>query len=144
MKKYLLIGAIGVLAAACRPAANDAAPAVEKDTAAAPAATPPAKTEDHQEFYDNGALKIEGKKVNGKRHGQWTSYYPDGKKWSETTFDNGVKSGPTRSFYENGMMRYSGQYKNDEKAGTWNFYNDAGVLEKTADLSAPGAVDPEK
>lgn len=91
--------------------------------------------EEYSEVYDNGNLKLKGKKVNGQRDGLWVSYYQNGTKWSETTFEAGVKKGPTTTYYEDGMMRYTGQFKDDKKTGIWKFYNKEGKLEKTLDLS---------
>lgn len=96
--------------------------------------------EEHKETYDNGNLRIKGKKVNGKREGLWVSYYQNGNKWSETTFEAGVKSGPTTTYYEDGMMRYTGQYENDLKTGTWKFYTEDGKLDQTLDLSTEVAA----
>lgn len=89
----------------------------------------------YREFYPDSALKIEGRQVNGQREGKWSSYYPNGLKWSETTFRAGIKDGPTITYYENGIMRYSGQYYNDYKTGIWQFYNEEGKLDKTVDLT---------
>jgi antitoxin component YwqK of YwqJK toxin-antitoxin module len=81
----------------------------------------------YQEFYDNGALKIEGNKdINGQRSGIWTSYYENGIKWSETYYRKGLKDGHSITFYPNGQVRFIGEYKNDEKYGEWTFNNEDG------------------
>jgi antitoxin component YwqK of YwqJK toxin-antitoxin module len=82
-----------------------------------------------QEFYPNGALKMEGKNdENGLRNGLWIAYYENGKKWSESYYVKGKKSGHSLSFYPNGNVRYVGEYLNDEKIGTWKFYDENGDL----------------
>jgi antitoxin component YwqK of YwqJK toxin-antitoxin module len=91
--------------------------------------------EDYTEFYDNGQIKIEGKTVNGKRHGVWKSYYENGLKWSETSFNMGLKSGITTTYLEDGMMRYKGQFYNDERTGEWLFYDSAGYIMKKIDFT---------
>lgn len=91
--------------------------------------------EDYTEFYDNGQIKIEGKTVNGKRHGMWKSYYENGLKWSETSFNMGQKSGLTTTYLEDGMMRYQGQYYNDERTGEWLFYDSLGYIMKKIDFT---------
>jgi antitoxin component YwqK of YwqJK toxin-antitoxin module len=91
--------------------------------------------EDYTEFYDNGQIKIEGKTVNGKRHGMWKSYYENGLKWSETSFNMGLKSGLTTTYLEDGMMRYKGQYYNDERTGEWLFYDSLGYIMKKIDFT---------
>jgi len=82
-----------------------------------------------QEFYPNGALKMEGKNdENGLRNGLWIAYYEDGTKWSESYYVKGKKSGHSLSFYPNGNVRYVGEYLDDEKIGTWKFYDENGDL----------------
>lgn len=129
MKRLVLFSSTLLFLASC--ATNDQN-APEKDSA--PAEQVKTVTKEYREQYDSGQLKIEGKMVNDQRQGLWKSYYPDGKKWSETTFDKGVKSGNTTTYFENGMMRYNGQYKNDQKVGVWNLYNPDGTLEKAVNL----------
>jgi antitoxin component YwqK of YwqJK toxin-antitoxin module len=111
---------------------NQSKTAPEEEKQETPAVS---NSEIYREFYPDSALKIEGRQVNGQREGKWTSYYPNGLKWSETTFRAGVKDGPTITYYESGIMRYSGQYYNDYKTGIWQFYNEEGKLDKTVDLT---------
>jgi antitoxin component YwqK of YwqJK toxin-antitoxin module len=44
------------------------------------------QVEDYIEHYPTGIKKLEGKKVEGKRHGRWIFYYDNGMKWSEGTY----------------------------------------------------------
>lgn len=82
-----------------------------------------------QEFYPNGALKIEGKNdEDGQRNGLWIAYYENGTKWSESYYVKGKKSGHSLSFYPNGNVRYVGEYLEDVKTGTWKFYDENGDL----------------
>lgn len=134
MKHFFFFLFVSASLAGC--GSNKPAPPKEKDV---PTETQKRVRKEFQEKYASGQIKIEGTLVNEKRHGLWKSYYPDGKKWSETTFVDGVKTGPTTTYYENGMMRYNGQYENDEKVGIWNLYNTEGVLEKSVNLDE----DPE-
>lgn len=84
-------------------------------------------TKNYQEFYDNGALKIEGDNdINGKRSGLWVSYYENGIKWSETYYRKGLKDGHSLTFYPNGQVRFIGEYKEDVKTGDWVFNNEDG------------------
>lgn len=84
---------------------------------------------DYEEFYESGALKIEGDfDENQARNGLWISYYEDGKKWSESLYLHGKKEGHSVTFFPNGKVRYIGEYKNDEKFGLWRFYDEAGEL----------------
>lgn len=81
----------------------------------------------YTELHENGAVKIEGMNDgNGLRTGIWTSYYPDGTKWSESHYIKGMKEGHSVTFYENGQKRYIGEYKNDKQVGEWIFYDEEG------------------
>jgi antitoxin component YwqK of YwqJK toxin-antitoxin module len=82
---------------------------------------------EYKEYHENGQLKIEGiNNADGLRTGIWTSYYPDGKKWSESHYILGLKEGHSVTFYENGNIRYIGEYKNDKQTGEWTFYDEEG------------------
>ena len=59
------------------------------------------------EFYQNGQIAQTGYFLNGKNHGLWTSYNPDGTKKAE------------------------GNFKNGKKVDAWFFWNDAVLIEVT-------------
>ena len=84
-------------------------------------------------FYDNGKMKFQGFMKNGKRDGLWRSFYENGAKWSETTFDQGKKTGRTTTWYENSQMRYDGFYTNDVESGKWTFWDENGKQTQTKD-----------
>lgn len=85
--------------------------------------------------YPNGVLKIMGNYVNGKRDGQWYSWYETGKPWSETFFDKGIKNGATKTWHETGRLRYEGQYANDKEVGIWKYYDEKGNLIRAVNFS---------
>jgi len=79
----------------------------------------------HVEYHPNHKLFIEGSYKDGKREGEWKSWYENGNLWSVGTFKAGVQVGKTMTYYENGNLRYSGIYDNNEKrTGTWKFYDE--------------------
>jgi antitoxin component YwqK of YwqJK toxin-antitoxin module len=60
------------------------------------------------EYHKNNTVYIEGNYKNGKRNGEW------------------------KSWYENGNLRYSGNYDQESKrTGTWNFYDENNNLIQT-------------
>lgn len=59
----------------------------------------PAKKEYHREFYENGALKAEGWKVQDQKTAYWYNYYP------------------------NGNISEKGHFRNNQKEGYWYFYS---------------------
>jgi antitoxin component YwqK of YwqJK toxin-antitoxin module len=91
--------------------------------------------ENYLERYPNGLKKIEGKLINGQRHGIWTYYYENGMKWSEGKYKRGVRDGFSIVYYENGRKKLVGDYKNDLKIGIWKVWNDDGSLAAEVDLN---------
>lgn len=84
---------------------------------------------DYQEYYESGALKVEGDLDDADaRNGLWLSYYENGSKWSESMYVHGKKNGHSVTFFPNGKIRYIGEYKDDEKSGNWRFFDEAGLL----------------
>src|SRR5688500_18058120 len=82
-------------------------------------------------FYEDGKTQIKGKLKNEKRNGLWTYWYPNGNKWSECEYKEGLKHGRTTVWYENGKKRYEGYYTEDKKSGEWKYWDEAGNLLKT-------------
>ncbi len=107
-------------------------------------------------FYEGGVKKEEGNYLDGKKTGLWKEWrrdgsliemgvYIDGKeegvhteywgsKWgnkkkSETTFLNGVATGPTTTWWNNGNMESKGEYLEDEKTGSWTRWYPGRTLE---------------
>lgn len=83
--------------------------------------------------YKNGQVEMQGMMKNGNREGLWKSFYEDGTQWSQTTFKEGKKEGPTTTWYENGKKRYEGFYKNDSESGVWKYYDEKGNFIKNFD-----------
>jgi antitoxin component YwqK of YwqJK toxin-antitoxin module len=80
-----------------------------------------------KDYYDTGALMMEGPMANGVRNGKWTSYFPDGKVQSTGVFKDGISVGKTQVYYENGNLWMDGFYKDDDhRCGEWVFYDEQG------------------
>ncbi len=92
------------------------------------------KVENVLERYPSGKKKLEGKLVNGERHGKWIYYYDNGYIWSEGKFWYGKRKGFSTVYYENGNRQIAGEYKNDLKVGIWRLWNEDGTLEHTLNL----------
>jgi len=77
------------------------------------------------EYHPNHSIFIEGGYKNGKREGEWKSWYDNGNLWSVGTFKQGVQVGTTMTYYENGNLRYSGTYdKEGKRIGKWKFFDE--------------------
>ena len=80
-------------------------------------------TQDNQ--LDSTLLK--GSKMDGKKNGEWISYFPNGNIQSICHFNKGVPNGSIIVYNENGSTLYRGNFNNGNKAGEWIFYDSTGT-----------------
>lgn len=78
------------------------------------------------DYYESGALMMEGPIADDVRNGEWTAYFPDGKVQSIGVFKDGLSEGKSQIFHENGNLWMDGSYKKDQKCGEWVFYDEQG------------------
>lgn len=97
---------------------------------------PKAKTENKVERYANGVKKLEGKIVDGKRHGIWKAYHENGNLWSVGKFRHGVREGISTVYYENGRKKMEGVYEKGLKIGIWKVWEDDGTFVQDIDLNS--------
>ncbi|MCK5820846.1 MAG: hypothetical protein KAH17_03125 [Bacteroidales bacterium] len=76
-----------------------------------------------ERFYENGTKEMHGEFYNGNRHGMWTYWFQDGRKWSESEYENDLRIGPTVIWRESGLKNYEGSYSKGKPHGTWTFYD---------------------
>lgn len=76
------------------------------------------------DYYETGALLMEGPVENDLRTGAWTSYFPDGKVQSTGFYENGLRTGKAEIYYENGHLWMDGWYHEDQKCGEWIIYDE--------------------
>ncbi len=79
----------------------------------------------------DGSLRMRGPKVDGQRHGTWTSFFPNGMIRSRGGFQHGERHGSAEVYHENGMTYYTGQYHRGQPSGEWFFYGQDGELQTT-------------
>ncbi len=76
-----------------------------------------------ERFYENGVKEMHGEFANGDRHGKWTYWFQDGRKWTESLYENDLRVGPTIVWKESGFKNYEGSYSKGKPHGTWTFYD---------------------
>ena len=118
MKVYILIVSVLFVLSSCKSESTE----TNKELGGQEVENIEGKTGDHQEFFENGEVKMEGTLMRGDRIGTWTSYYENGQKQSENEYQTGVRTGKTISYYKNGLKRYVGFYKNGKRTGSWLFF----------------------
>ena len=79
-------------------------------------------------FHPNGKKYIEGNYKNGLREGYWASWYEDGTLWSEGEFRDGESHGKRTVFHPNGTLYYEGRFEKGKRVGLWKFYDENGNL----------------
>lgn len=95
--------------------------------------------------YDNGNIKIQGTTKDGKRVGEWKSYFESGKLQSDEFFADDKADGKVIVYFENGQKMYEGQNSMGNMTGIWKFWDDKGKLTSIKDYSkqpAQGQVPP--
>lgn len=105
--------------------------------------------------YPDGARKTRGTLVDGRRHGPWTEFHPNGQLLKVGHFEHGQKVGEWRYYHEDGLLgqriefvdglrhgetetwfptgrvKSEGHYERDEREGRWTlYYPDGGVKER--------------
>lgn len=87
---------------------------------------PPVMNGDYETKYPSGIVKMKGFYINGRREGQWTSFFENGAKQSEGFFKNGFRDGKALVYFENGQVYYEGYYKDGKEVGKWIFFDEQG------------------
>ncbi|MEK6614511.1 MAG: hypothetical protein AABZ32_00135 [Bacteroidota bacterium] len=102
---------------------------------------PPVQQGDYSVKYPSGIVKIRGYYINGKRNGQWTSFFENGNMQSEGFFKDGLRDGKAVVYYENRKVYYEGSYKDGKEVGHWAFYDTSGVKINEKDYSKPNLME---
>jgi antitoxin component YwqK of YwqJK toxin-antitoxin module len=90
--------------------------------------------------YDNGKIKMEGKTEDGKKTGEWKSYFEDGTLQSDEFFTEDQKDGKVIVYFPNGKKMYEGEAKMGALVGKWKYWDDKGNLTRTVDYSKQPAT----
>ena len=83
-------------------------------------------------YYRNGALKNKGKYLNDYKIGVWTDYYDTGELEKEIRFQLGKKHGRTKIFYKNGTIKALLSYKEGKEDGVSEYFDQDGHLQMKA------------
>ncbi len=82
-------------------------------------------------YYNNGAISSEGAFNNkGERDGEWTYYYPDGRKSGINNYVDGEFNGADIDYHENGLKSVESTFKDGERHGITCVYRVSGVLDR--------------
>ncbi|MGL5889409.1 MAG: TonB family protein [Bacteroidia bacterium] len=111
-------------------------------------------TETYEEFNEGGIPMLSGNYLMSQKQGIWTSYYPNGKKKSETPYSRGKVTGTYRRWHANGKLLIEMECVNGQTTKEPKIWNEAGKPLKRGDKeytallesSLPGEVydDPNR
>ncbi|MBA9073781.1 TonB family protein [Flavobacterium gossypii] len=79
----------------------------------------PSETYDVKNYYRSGKLYGEGKTVDSlgfNKIGKFTTYYENGNKKSEGSYNKSTPTGPHKTWHENGKLEMDGEYFETEKS----------------------------
>ena len=79
-------------------------------------------------FYNETSLQSEEHYKDGKKTGEWTERYRNGKLRSQVNYKNDKKNGMYRIYYDNGRIFKERNYKDDKKHGVCRRWYDNGQL----------------
>jgi antitoxin component YwqK of YwqJK toxin-antitoxin module len=82
------------------------------------------------------SMKIEFDVVNGKKEGNFRSYYPNGQLLMSGEMKNNRNVGEWKYFYDNGQVESVGLFNNDRADGKWTWYYPDGTLRQTGYFAA--------
>jgi len=94
-------------------------------------------------YFTNGVPATESFWVNGLPDGVSRSFYPSGKKKSETMYHQGKRHGLNLIYYESGQTEIKGQYINDLPDETWKFMDANGNEKYELKYKAGVLLNPE-
>lgn len=77
--------------------------------------------------YATGEVSRRHTLVNGKKEGQMTDYYLDGKLKSERLFDNDIQVGKSTFYYPNGKVQEVQYYEQGQKHGGDTIFYESGA-----------------
>jgi len=80
------------------------------------------------EYYEDGALRFEYEKVNGKINGKLRRYFDTGELSFIEQFKEGKKEGVKREYYKSGALRLELLYTDDKANGLQKEYYESGEI----------------
>lgn len=76
-----------------------------------------------ERYYENGTKEMHGEFSKGNRDGHWIYWFDDGRKWTESAYENDLRVGPTIVWRKSGFKNYEGNYSKGKPHGTWTFFD---------------------
>jgi antitoxin component YwqK of YwqJK toxin-antitoxin module len=85
-------------------------------------------------YYRNGQKAMEGTYDHEQASGAFTWWHPNGQKAIEGNYENGLQTGQWNWWHTNGQKHIQGDYADGAQVGRWKWWNDEGKVSETASL----------
>jgi len=79
-------------------------------------------------YYPDGKVAEIVNWVNGKKHGEWLKYFDNGAPLLISNYNNDKVDGSYLYYFKNGQLEIEANYTNDKEDGTWTFYHADGKV----------------
>ncbi len=86
-------------------------------------------------WYANGQRQLEGTFEHDVQAGQFTWWHSNGQKALEGRFESGQQNGPWTWWYASGQKSIHGEYVHGNPTGRWTWWKEDGTVAQSADLS---------
>jgi antitoxin component YwqK of YwqJK toxin-antitoxin module len=97
----------------------------------------------YKEYFPNEMIFLEGSFKEGKRVGEWSYFYDNGKKNRTMTYKNGLLDGEWEVFRPDGSLLMTESYENGKRSGKWLRYEDDGKQILREESYVDGLADGE-
>ena len=84
-------------------------------------------------FFEDGRPRWKGVKKEGVSHGPFIMWYPNGKRKIEGNYLEGKKHGLSTMWHLNGAKWKEQTHQDGKPSGTWRIWNDNGELQESID-----------
>ncbi len=86
------------------------------------------KNGEFKTYYLNGQVEKFGYIIDNENMGEWKYYYPNGQMESKGSFKNNLPEGKWISYYQDGSIKCEGIYMNGKQQSAWTYYNQKGEI----------------
>lgn len=87
-------------------------------------------TKTKKTYWSKGVVKSETHYKDGKIHGTYMAWFPNGKKEMEFHYNNGALDGVSKIWHYSGHLKSEENYCMGKKCGTFTYYKYNGLLER--------------
>lgn len=90
----------------------------------------------YKKYFSDGTTRLEGYKLNKKRHSSFKFYWRNGNLKAEGNYNENKKNGHWIYYYNSGNKRREGHFVDNKRVGNWKVYKDSDqeIILKSLDM----------